>query len=119
MAEIINDILIKTDNFGVIWRKDYENPRFGFLKRDKGVPVIQKKFIKKIDGEILDKYGNKRKGKIDKEYFDTVVAPEYFEWQTLHKNRIYAQSKEGEAFKNIDEEFLSRKDLCAKSWDNV
>ena len=70
--------IIKTNQFGLVLTKDYENPRFSFLKRDKGIPY------KKINP----------KG-------DIKIASEYWEYRSLLKRRASANSYEQDAEDSI------------------
>lgn len=90
--EKINENLVKTDNFGVVWKKDYENPRFSFLKRDKGVPAEYKREFKRAKDTVTDAFGKRKtiEKDIEKKYLG--VSDEYFEWKKLHYARIYAQN---------------------------
>lgn len=120
MAEKINDNLIYTKKFGVIWLKDYNNPEFSFLKRDIGIPYIAEETT--IEKEIVktDAFGKKYKSKEPIKIKETRIAPEYFKWQKLDKNRKYAQSQEGESFKNLTDKELQEMDIIPqKSWNDL
>jgi hypothetical protein len=84
------DNLVKTENFGYVLRRDYDNLRFDFLKRDKGVPYIAKKVEKVVEDCQLDAFGKKKKLKTLKLVVEDRIAPEYLEWEKLVSARKYA-----------------------------
>jgi len=100
MTEIL-DNLIYTDNFGIVLKKDYNNLRFDFLKRDKGVPVIEIDISKWVDGTVVDNFGNRKKGKVEKKEKEVRVAPEYIDYLDLLKRRKKAQFAEYQALQEL------------------
>lgn len=78
-----NENIVETESFGLILKKDYENPRFSFLKRDIGVPAL----------EIIE--NNKKV---------TVIAPEWFEWKDVCEKRTAANFANAQSIKSLPEE---------------
>ncbi len=93
MCEVkLSQDYIKTENFGWVWKKDYE--KHEFLRRDKGIPCCERPENTTSEEYIEDLHGNKRKQKIIKQKMITVVSPEYFEWQEDIKKRHICDEEE-------------------------
>lgn len=70
----LNSKEIKTQTFGWVKISDYNNPRYGFLRRDRGVPTIKQDEIRIVDPIYTEWRENKVINKIqqDKEALDSL-----------------------------------------------
>ena len=76
---------IHTQNFGWVRQEDYD--RFSFLRRDKGVPVVERKVLELKNKNVVDKFGNEERKKVPVKKIAMFFDDEWVQYQKLLKAR--------------------------------